>query len=277
MSEYYLIEKKNKTLGRTVLISFFGVVGWLIVCGIFMNINETLIMFAFFAGVIFFGYYFVKGIYLTIKGKKLVSWTPEQLTIYSIFANRAKYSIPWDKIESISYAYEQGVIFINDDNAYKELGIKTSKLNQKLQAKNGVYFNYKNIKGYQEKEVLLYLRSLLQEYAPKEYVEENKLEEKQPIEQKSEINKDEEKPTKGGMIRGVIVAAALISIVLFVLLWIISLFSAGIRESRAVEIINFILEAFIALGLVLVMFDAYSSKGKVNNEQKLKEKELESK
>jgi len=275
MSEHYLIEKKNKTLGRTVLISFFGVVGWLIACSIFMSVNETLIMLVFFAGVIFFGYYFVKGIYLTIKGKKLISWTPEQITIYSIFANRAKYSIPWEKIESISYAYEQGVIFISDDKVYKELGIKTSKLNQKIQAKNGVHFNYKNIKGYHEKGVLLYLRSLLQEYASKEHVEENTLEEKQLVGQKREINKDEVKQTKGGMIRGVMVAIALISIVLFVLLWVISLFFAGIRESRAIEIINFILEAFIALGLVLVMFDSYSSKGKINNEQELKEKELE--
>lgn len=275
MGEQYLIEKKNKTLGRTVLISFFGIFGWLMVCGLLMSINETFIMLLFFVGVLFFGYYFIKGIYLTIKGKKVISWTPEQLTIYSVFTNRAKYSIPWDNIESISYAYEQGVIFINDDKVYEELGIKTSKLNQKFQAPNGVYFNYQAIKGYQEKEVILYLRSLLQEYAPKDCADENTSENKESIEQNRESNMEETKQTKGGMIRGFIVAAALLALVMFVLLWVISLFSVGIRESRVVEIINFILEAIIAMGLILVVFESYSTKGKSTNEQKLKEKELE--
>ncbi|MBO0446371.1 hypothetical protein JZO78_08445 [Enterococcus ureilyticus] len=275
MGEQYLIEKKNKTLGRTVLISFFGVFGWLMVCGLLMSINETFIMLLFFAGVLFFGYYFIKEIYLSIKGKKVISWTPEQLTIYSIFTNKAKYSIPWDNIESISYAYEQGVIFINDDKIYEELGIKTSKLNQKFQAQNGVYFNYQAIKGYQEKEVILYLRSLLQEYAPKDCADENTSENKESIEQNRESNMEETKQTQGGKIRGFIVAAALLALVMFVLLWIISLFSVGIRESRVVEIINFILEAIIAMGLILVVFESYSTKGKLTNEQKLKEKELE--
>lgn len=275
MGEQYLIEKKNKTLGRTILISFFGIFGWLMVCGLLMSINETFIMLLFFVGVLFFGYYFIKGIYLTIKGKKVISWTLEQLTIYSVFTNRAKYSIPWDNIESISYAYEQGVIFINDDKVYEELGIKTSKLNQKFQAPNGVYFNYQAIKGYQEKEVILYLRSLLQEYAPKDCADENTSENKESIEQNRESNMEETKQTKGGMIRGFIVAAALLALVMFVLLLVISLFSVGIRESRVVEIINFILEAIIAMGLILVVFESYSTKGKSTNEQKLKEKELE--
>ncbi|MGX7151151.1 hypothetical protein [Enterococcus ureasiticus] len=271
MVEHYLREKKNKTLGRSVLISFFGMIGWLVVCSIFMSVNETLVMLVFFAGVFFFSYYFVKGIYWTVKGKKIISWTPEQITIYSIFTNKTKYSIPWDKIESISYAHEQGVIFIRDNKIYDALGIKTSRLNQKFQAKNGVYFNYKNIKGYQEKEVLLYLRALLQEYSPQNYAEENK----QSIDQNHEVNSVEEEQKKGGVIRGIIIAAALISIGIFVLLWVISLFSVGIRESRTIEIIKFILEMIIAMGLVLVIFESYSSKGKSNNEQKLREKELD--